>query len=349
MRKLALMVALALALGGCGGASNPPEAAPETTTTTTEAATSTTEGMATTTTTVTTDTRLVTDLVYHAPDDRFTAASGLTDVIAPNEGGPWPTVVVFHGDPRFASKIWHRKDATEIASHGRVVFLPAWGHSTLSSSADSLDSTWDTLVQEVTCAVVFAAAHTAEYGGDPNHITLYGLSAGGNAVLMAGLSGAEPLDTCAAPGPAVSPQALVPIDADWVLGGDWDSQLAENPEAFYSLTPWRYMDGSQDVRIFVMVTEDQSLVRSVDADPATSWLSYRHADIDLEADLRAMGFLDDGNFGLVESGEYAYEKLIAAGYDATLVSMPGAQHDVWGEEGFQVVVETVLRASAAAS
>ncbi len=348
MRKPILMVLpLALALGSCGGGENQVEAVAETTTATTEATTTTNANVPTTERTNTLETRLVTDLVYHPTDDRFSADSGLTDVIAPTEGGPWPTVVVFHGDPFFTSKTWHRSDATEIAGHGRVVFLPAWGHTTLPLDPASLEDTWEVVVREVTCAVAFAAAHTEEYGGDPDHISVYGLSAGGNAVLMAGLAGAEPLETCVAPGPAVTPEALAPIDADWVLGGSWDSQLSENPEAFYSMTPWRYLDGSQDLRIYVMVTEDPTLVRSVDPDPATSWLSYRHPDIDLPAELEALGFLDDGKFGVVESGEYAHEVLVAAGYDATLVRMPGARHETWGEEGRRVVVETVLQGSAA--
>ena len=353
MRKLTLMILpLALVLGSCGGGAEG-GATPQTTRVIAEAASNPTEPTTTTSIDVPTtqgtdllETRVVTDLVYHASDDRFSTASGLTDVIAPTDSGPWPTVVVFHGDPRYASKMWHRSDATEIASHGRVVFLPAWGHTTLPLGAASLGSTWDLLVREVTCAVAFAAAHAEEYGGDPDNITLYGLSAGGNAVLMAGLAGAEPLEACAAEGPPVEPDALVPIDAEWVLGGDWDAQLSEKPEAFYSMTPWRHLDGSQNLRIHVMVTEDQALVRSVEPDPATSWLSYRHIDSDLAADLEAMGFLDDGKFGVVESGEYGYAVLIDAGYDATLTSMPGARHGAWGAEGTQVVVETVLHASA---
>lgn len=348
MRRLMMIVLpLALALGSCAGGTSNVEAVAEPTTTAAEIATAANVDVSATGQATLFDTRLVTDLVYHETDDRFSDASGLTDVIAPDAEGTWPTVVVFHGDPRVASKTWHRVDATEIASHGRVVFLPAWGHTTLSHGAATLDSTWDLMVREVSCAVAFAAAHAEEFGGDPEHITLYGLSAGGNAVLMAGLAGAEPLETCAAVGPAVLPQALVPIDADWVLGGDWDTQLSENPEAFYSMTPWRHLDGSQDLRIHVMVTEDQALVRNVGTDPAASWLSYRHIDVDLAAELEAMGLLDDGMFGVVESGEYGYEVLIDAGYDATLITMPGARHSAWGEEGQQLVVETVLRASAA--
>ena len=285
-------------------------------------------------------------LIYHPGGEAFAAKAGAVDVIAPTEGGPWPTVVVFHGDPRGAGREWHRSDAQLIAEQGRVVFLPGWGHlEPVAVTEMGRQAAWDLSVAELKCAVAFAKARTAEFGGDPDHITLYGLSAGGNAVLMAGLVEAEPLETCAVAGPAVSVQALVPIDADWVLGGSWDSTLSENPEAFYSMTPWRALDGSQDIPIHVLVTEIVGpYTRNVEPDAAASWLSYRHPDIDLVADLTARGFLDDGEFGLRESGEYAHQILTEGGYDGSLVLMPGAAHASWGEAGTAVVVETVLNA-----
>jgi len=292
------------------------------------------------------ETAIEESLIYHPGGELFAAKSGAVDVIAPTEGGPWPTVVVFHGDPRSAGREWHRSDALQIAEHGRVVFLPGWGHlNPVAAGEMGRQAAWDLNVRELKCAVAFAKARTADFGGDPDHITLYGLSAGGNAVLMAGLVEADPLETCGVAGPAVSVQALVPIDADWTLGGGWDSTLSENPEAFYSMTPWRALDGSQDIPIHVMVTEIVGqYTRSVEPDAAASWLSYRHRDIDLVGDLAERGFLDDGEFSLRESGEYAHQILTEAGYDGSLVLMPGAAHASWGEAGTAVVVDTVLNA-----
>ncbi len=290
-------------------------------------------------------TEMTEDLRYHPADEPFSTKSGAVDVIAPSDGdGPWPTVVVFHGDPRSAGKGWHRPDARLIAERGRVVFLPAWGHFDSAAAQDmGMGTSWDLTVRELKCAVAFAHSHTAEFGGDPDDITLYGLSAGGNAVLMAGLTEEEPLETCAVSAPAVAVQALVPIDADWVLGGDWDNELTSNPDAFYSMTPWRFLDGSQDIPIHVMVTEITGpYTRSVEPDAVTSWLSYRHTDIDLVADLDERGYLADGYFSLRESGEYAFEILKDAGYETRLVVMPDARHASWGEEGMAVVVDTVL-------
>ena len=337
MREVAIALAMFALLAACGDDATP--------TTTLAAAAAAPEAVETP---ADTDlpTRMIEDLVYHPGGEPFESRSGAIDVIAPIDAGAWPTVVVFHGDPRYATKDWHRPDAQLIAERGRVVFLPAWGQTDAGATEEmGVRAAWDLMVSELKCAVLFAHQHSQDHGGDASNITLYGLSAGGNAVLMAGLADAEPLETCAASGPAVAVQALVPIDADWTLGGGWDSELTADPEAFYSITPWRYLDGSQNLSIDVLVTEIVgSYTRTVGSDPTTSWLSYRHPDIDLVADLTARGFLDDGEFSLKETGEHGFQVLAEAGYDATFTVMPGASHANWGEEGTAVVVATVVAA-----
>lgn len=332
MKKITFVGAAFALLAACGGESEPTVAetattgAPATAAATAEAVVSTAPGAM--------PTELTEDLVYHAGGEPFSATAGAVDVIAPTTGGPWPTVIVFHGDPRTAGKGWHRPDAKMIAEQGRVVFLPAWGHVDSAATQDmDVGVSWDLMVRELKCAVAFAHRRTAEFGGNPDHITLYGLSAGGNAALMAGLADAEPLDTCATPGPATAVQALVPIDAD--------------PESFYIKTPWRYLDGAQDIPIHITVVEDPTgYFLSVEPDPATSWLSQRHTDIDLVADLEQRGYLADGKLYLKESSEYAYEILTELGYDTTYVVMTGSHHDSWSDEGRAIVIETVLNAES---
>lgn len=349
MKKITVVTAAFALLTACGGDSEPVSTEAANTAPTTSAVATTATGTAepiVPTAPGAMPTELTEDLRYHPAGEPFTDRSGAVDVIAPTEGGPWPTVVVFHGDPLVATKTWHRSDAQFIAEQGRIVFLAAWGHLDSAAVQDmGAQAAWELNVREAECAVAFARSHTAEFGGDPDHITLYGFSAGASPVLMAGLSEVEPLDTCLSPGPAGAVQALVAIDADWVMGGSWDTSLRANPEAFYSITPWRLLDGSQGIPIHVMVAEiPGSYTRPVGLDPATSWLSYRHIDIHLVADLDKRGFLADGEFSLKESSEYAVEILQEAGYDATLVIMTGASHDSWGDEGKAIVVDTVVHA-----
>lgn len=288
------------------------------------------------------------NLVYHLDDDRFDNAKGLVDVVAPTTDGPWSVVVAFHGDPRFANKSWMLPMATDIAVHGRVVFVPDWGHTAAGwRSENSLEAEFNLMVREVRCAVVFARSRAHDYGGDPNRITVYGFSAGANAALMAGLSDTEPLEACAETGPGVVPQAVVSGDGDVLLGaGGWDAHFAEEPEAFYAFTPWRYLDASDAFPIYIAATENSfgPYDRSIGSDPSTSFLVDRHIDVDLVGELDAMGLLEDGGFSLRDSNEWAYKALLDTGYDAEWVLLPDSTHESFSSEGRALLIDTVVNA-----
>lgn len=288
------------------------------------------------------------NLVYHQGDDRFTGAAGLMDVVAPVAKGPWPTVVAYHGDPSSVGRPWMLPMAEDLADEGRVVFVPDWGHTEYAWQREvSLVEQFDLLVREVRCAVVFAKAHAADFGGDPDHITVYGYSAGGNAALMAGLADTEPLEACAEAGPSVVPQAVVSGDGDVLLGaGIWDSRLADEPEAFYGFTPWRFVDGSPRVPVQIVAVENTygPFERSVGEDPYTSMVADRHTDIDLVGELLAMGLLDDGAFSVRDSNEWAYQELLDAGYDVEWVLLPDSNHLSISPEGRTLLIDTILQA-----
>ncbi len=287
-------------------------------------------------------------LVYHEGDNRFENAEALIDVVAPTTGGLWPVVVAFHGDPRFVGRSWMLPMATDIAGHGRVVFVPDWGHTAAEwRSENSLEADFDLQVREVRCAVAFARSRADDYGGDPDHITLYGYSAGGNAALMAGLSDAKPLEACAETGPGVVPQAIVSGDGDVLFGGpSWDTGFAEEPETFYAFTPWRHLDAPGAFPIYLASAENSvgPYDRTFGSDPYASFLADRHIDVDLIGELDAMGLLADGGFSLRDSNEWAYQAFLDAGHDAEWVLLLDSTHESLSSEGRTLLIDTVVNA-----
>lgn len=299
-------------------------------------------------------------LEYVSGDERFRGSHELVDVLVPPDlGGPWPVVLVLHGDPLFAGRQWSMPMAWELARQGRVVFVPDWGHTALEwRSQASLREQWDYLVAELRCAVAFTKAIAPEYGGDPDHITVAGYSAGGNAALMAAMSDLEPLDTCVTPGPAVDPQAAVSIEGDLLIGAPaWDQEFADDPETFYSLAPWRLLEPDDRLPVHILAAADTvGAERSlVGADPYTTFLATRHTDIDLIAELDEMDFLDDGIFSNLEAQEWAYRAFLDAGYETTWTVLPDSRHANIGDrnwamsdQSWQLAVDAILDAESTA-
>jgi dienelactone hydrolase len=293
--------------------------------------------------------QLTEDLVYHQGDDRTQNREGRVDVVAPTTGGPWPVVVAFHIHD--LSKASMRQIATEIASRGRVVFVPNWGHpDPLWAAANTLTSRYELYTEEARCAVAFATAVATDYGGDPSHVTLFGRFFGGNAALMAGLSNTSPTSACTETGPAPTPQAIVAWDAVPILDApDWDIPLAEDPETLYAFTPWRHLEESHRFPIYIVTEEDSaSYRRAVTPDPTASFLADRHPDIDLVAELVEMGVLDDGALSLRDSLEWAHRTLIDAGYSAHLILLPGTVPNAFTEPSDEIrslIVDAVVRAA----
>lgn len=296
------------------------------------------------------------DLVYMTGDERFRNGEELVDVLIPaDSAGPWPVVVVLHGDPRVVGKRWSMPMATELATQGRMVFVPDWGHtSTQWQSEGTLREQWDSLVAQLRCAVVFAKSTAPEYGGDADHITVIGYSAGGNAALMAAMSDIQPTEACVTPGPGIDPQGAVSIEGDLLIGAPvWDQEFADDPEAFYSLSPWRLLDADDQFPVHILAAADtMGAQRSLAGlDPYSSFLATRHTDIDLIAELEELGILDDGVFSNLEAQNWAYRTLLDAGYEATWTLLPESRHANIGDpnwamsdQAWQLAVETILNA-----
>lgn len=106
------------------------------------------------------------------------SAATTTDVYAPSDPGPWPTVVFLHGDPPSFYPL-----VEDVARGGAVVFDARW-----RTSGSLL-----TAMQDAACAVSFASGHARDYGGD-QRVVVAGHSAGATVAMVAALTGNELLD-----------------------------------------------------------------------------------------------------------------------------------------------------------
>ena len=122
------------------------------------------------------------------------------DVYAPAEAGPWPVVVLF---PPFDGLLEH---ARKVADLGFVVFVPTWGDTASGIPAVPGEAYLRATIAQGACAVEFARAHAAEYGGDPATMIVFGTS--GGATTAASVAFARPA-------PSAGCHAAVPGRCTW--------------------------------------------------------------------------------------------------------------------------------------
>lgn len=126
------------------------------------------------------------------------------DVIAPADGTDHPTIVLLNGGGKlFSERRYQAPLAVELARRGAVVFLiPYRGITTANYDSDS--------ISDARCAVRYARAHTADYGGDPDRVLLVGHSQGGVMGLQIAIEPDEEGEACLAGGSA-KPDGVVAL------------------------------------------------------------------------------------------------------------------------------------------
>jgi predicted esterase len=103
------------------------------------------------------------------------------DIYHPKNAGDWPTVVTIHGRPRTPSDM--RELARALAADGAVVFNADY------RGVRPVSEGFPESINDVACAIRYARANTARYGGDPDHIVLVGHSYGGYVGMMVAIAG----------------------------------------------------------------------------------------------------------------------------------------------------------------
>jgi len=98
------------------------------------------------------------------------------DVYAPAAPGSWPVVVFVHG--YHACKEGHEKLSRAIAQQGAVVYTIEWRIRLPVVAVNEDGKGFREMHETVACAIRFARATAAQYGGNPDRVTLVGFSAG---------------------------------------------------------------------------------------------------------------------------------------------------------------------------
>lgn len=143
--------------------------------------------------------------------ERLTECQQFVDVYAPDEGGPWPVVVMAHGRPRTPADMVEL--ARAVAGQGAVVF-----NIDYRGVRPAIQQGWPEAIQDVACAVRFARATASQYGGDAGLLVLVGHSFGGYVGTLTALAGDEFKGECLTPDESALPDAWVGVSANCLVG-----------------------------------------------------------------------------------------------------------------------------------
>jgi dienelactone hydrolase len=280
---------------------------------------------------------------------------GELDVYAPAKDGKWPVVVMFHGAPGnnpLADRTTLSNYARRVADLGFVVFTPSWGHLSEGATSEFKRDAFAANNSQAACAVEFARAHAAEYGGDPSMMIVFGHSGGAHVAAMTAFARPEPSAACLG-GTTLGPiDALVTWEGSWIVSMSVPEVLDAidaDPRILDALTPWKHLAKHTDLRVVMLVSEDPGVIfdREV-GDPwaADSWLAVRDPSGDLRRQLEANGAFADGTLDLAEVQQLLFSVLQAQGNPVTLDVMPGSTHTRLSDAGWPVFLAAFPKAAA---
>lgn len=170
----------------------------------------------------------------------------VTDVFAPRDGDRLPVLVMLHGtggehqvmDPL----------ARALAEEGVVVYVPTWPaiDQRAPYPADD-DEPYRLQAEAVVCALRFARRTAAEFGGDPDDLTVFGHSGGATAGARVALVATPPW-----PGIDCDPEVSHRPRRFIATGGDFPGvyqDSTECPELFEPYNPMSIEPSNSDLEV----------------------------------------------------------------------------------------------------
>jgi acetyl esterase/lipase len=238
-----------------------------------------------------------------------------------------------------------------VADLGFAVFVANWGGGMPAGAP-----TYDLLLatgSQAACAVEFARANAAGYGGDPATLILFGHSAGASTASIVAFARSEPSAGCLGGKTLGAIDALVTWDGEWLAQttyAGWDERIAADSRVFDALSPWTDLPAHKDLRV-VMLSEahpnaDYNYERPLPDEAAmVAFFGPRDPTGVLRAQLEANGALADGVLDALEAQQLLYSVLKAQGNPVTLDLMPDTNHTTIGAAGWPVFLAAFAKAA----
>jgi acetyl esterase/lipase len=245
------------------------------------------------------------------------------DMYVPEGEGPWPVVVMFHGNsPSGKDDSMTTVVAEAAAAAGMYVFVPNW----LTGITQLAPETFDFFYAAANCAVAYAQP-------DPNvslPVVVYGFSAGVGPASQAAFDPAsEPIPGCVAANPPALITGAVLGDGEYfahssIFNGAFAADLEAMQARIATTVDPNLWPSDMETRFFLWVADEGTLSRTFD-DPwdETGWLAQRDPNGSIRDDLDRLGQLDDGAISFIDEGQLMALRLEEAGIEVTLHNYPG--------------------------
>lgn len=240
------------------------------------------------------------------------------DVYAPTEPGPWPVVV-------FAHVLGARKEnyailSRGIAEQGAVIFTISWPTMNPDTAVQNDGRGFREMLETLACAIRFARARAADFGGDSGQMILVGHSLGGGAGAHIALVGDE-VDRLWEDFAAL--RGGPPPQVDCVVSG-----VSAHVNAFVGIA------GAYDA--FVGTNGKYGREWLQERDPELWEMFYSSLGQNPDLEIRLIHGEDDPTIPFENSGEFA-AALTEAGYDTELSQFDGGHY-----LPLELTVETVM-------
>lgn len=309
--RVPVLMSLALLAAACGGGGSTDAGDDVTTTAAPTTAAPTTAEVATSYAVATDE-----DVVYF--DDG--AVELAMNVYYPEESGPWPLVVVYHGMTTLPSNAV----ASHIAEMGAVAAAPRWLDSTGMTGEEYVSGD---LLDRAACATSTAQMIGPDYGADPTQTVVVGFSAGIHPAGWVGL-GVVRDDVCDAPlselvrGVVLGDSQFILFEPAFDAAFADEASLADDTNArFLDPTRWNM---SPEASVYLW-TSGTNYSRAIDYPvPSESWIHARNATGDLIVDLELVDAFEDGKIDWMDNALLMELRMSEAGIEVFHESVGGS-------------------------